>query len=530
MLDCGADPLKCLLLEVASCREVSDVLTRITDGLARIDAVALARIWLVSAGDICPSCPMRDECADRSSCLHLVASAGASRVDGTPWTDTGGAFRRIPLGVRKVGRIGATATAVDVEDVRADGQWIARPEWAEAEGIIGFGGQPLVHLGETLGVLAVFFRVPLDPDTLVWLRMLADHAAAAIATARAFEEIERLRYRLEQENRYLREEVNTIAAFGEIVGGSTALQKALAQIELVAPTDAGVLITGESGTGKELVARAVHERSKRSDAPLVKVNCASIPRDLFESEMFGHTEGAFTGAIRDRVGRFELADGGTLFLDEVGEIPVELQSKLLRVLQEGTYERVGDASTRTADVRIVAATNRDLRDEVAAGRFRQDLYYRLTVVPIEVPPLRDRLEDVPHLAAHFLDESAKRLGLPTPELRRRHVMELQRHDWPGNVRELRNVIERAVILSRGGPLRLDLGPASATSSRTTAAAGDDAVLTYNQLRDHERQNVVRALESADWRVSGPDGAAALLDIKPTTLSSRMKAMGVARPR
>src|SRR5438094_222791 len=236
----------------------------------------------------------------------------------------------------------------------------------------------------------------------------------------------------------------------------SALQKCLAQIATVAPTEANVIILGESGTGKELVARAIHDLSARKDRPLVRVNCASIPQELFESEFFGHVRGAFTGAIKDRVGRFELADDGTLFLDEVGEIPLELQSKLLRVLQEGQFERVGDESTRTVKVRLIAATNRDLLAEARAGRFRLDLYYRLSVFPIEVPSLRERLEDVGELAEHFIKQASRRLGVPRPRLTKIQAQELQSYDWPGNVRELQNVIERAVILAKGGKLQFDL--------------------------------------------------------------------------
>jgi transcriptional regulator with GAF, ATPase, and Fis domain len=243
-----------------------------------------------------------------------------------------------------------------------------------------------------------------------WLRMIADHAAAAIATARAFEQIETLQKGLELENEYLREEVTRAGAFGELIGQSPALEAVARQIDLVAPTDSGVLILGESGTGKELVAREIHRRSHRAGKPLIKVNCAAVPRELYESEFFGHARGAFTGALRDRAGRFELADNGTLLLDEVGEIPLELQAKLLRVLQEGELERVGEEHTRRVNVRLVTATNRDLRAEAEAGRCRQNLYYRLSVFPVELPPLRKRKEDIPLLAEHFLRLSARKLG------------------------------------------------------------------------------------------------------------------------
>jgi DNA-binding NtrC family response regulator len=244
--------------------------------------------------------------------------------------------------------------------------------------------------------------------------------------------------------------------FSEIVGKSAALRQVLQEVELVAPSDATVLILGETGAGKELIARAIHQSSRRSDKPFVRVNCSSIPKELFESEFFGHAKGAFTGAIRDRPGRFEAAKGGTLFLDEVGEIPLELQSKLLRVLQEKSYERIGEERTRQSDVRIVAATNRNLRDEVAAGCFREDFYYRLNVFPLTVPPLRDRNEDIPLLAAHFIDSSVKEFGCARPILTRLGIETLQKYTWPGNIRELHNVIERAVILAQGGPIAFDV--------------------------------------------------------------------------
>src|SRR5213078_1530320 len=323
-----------------------------------------------------------------------------------------------------------------------------------------------------LGVLALFARGAIGADCMSWLRMIADHAAAAIATARAFAEIEALRKRLELEKEYLREEVTRAGAFGELVGQSPALEAVARQIDLVAPTDAAVLVLGESGTGKELVAREVHRRSKRAARPLVKVNCAAVPRELYESEFFGHARGAFTGALRDRAGRFELADGGTLFLDEVGEIPLELQAKLLRVLQEGELERVGEERTRKVNVRLVAATNRDLRAEAEAGRFRQDLYYRLSVFPVEPPPLRKRSEDIPLLAEHFLTQSARKLGRPRPRLTLANVQELQRYHWPGNVRELQHVIERAVITADGPRLAIELpaGPARPSGTAATSSA------------------------------------------------------------
>ncbi|HEX5418747.1 MAG TPA: sigma-54 dependent transcriptional regulator, partial [Gammaproteobacteria bacterium] len=285
---------------------------------------------------------------------------------------------------------------------------------------------------------------------------------------------------------------------------------------------------------KELVAHVLHARSPRSNGPLVKVNCASIPHELFESEFFGHVKGAFTGAHRDRVGRFQLADGGTIFLDEVGEIPLELQSKLLRVLQESEYERVGDDRTHSVDVRVIAATNRDLEQAVEAGRFREDLYYRLSVFPIDVPPLRERADDVVQLASHFLERTCQEFGHPPLTLSRQQALLLKRYDWPGNIRELKNVIERAVILSRGKVLRLDLAMADilnavSPASERPAEGESEKVLTEAEMRRREKNNMQSALRLTNWRVSGPNGAAKLLGIKSTTFTDRMKKFGIARP-
>jgi transcriptional regulator with GAF, ATPase, and Fis domain len=321
--------------------------------------------------------------------------------------------------------------------------------------------------------------------------------------------------------------------FGRIIGESAALKQMLVRLEAVAQTSASVLILGESGVGKELVAHVIHARSPRSQGPLVKVNCASIPHELFESEFFGHVKGAFTGAHRDRVGRFQLADGGTIFLDEVGEIPLDLQSKLLRVLQESEYERVGDDRTHTVDVRVVAATNRDLEQAVADGRFREDLFYRLSVFPIEVPPLRARGDDVLQIASHFLERTCQEFGHRPLTFSKQQAALLKRYDWPGNVRELKNVIERAVILSRGKVLRLDLAMSDILNAPTTAAPETHEtkleLKTELEMRELERKNTQLALEMAQWRVSGPSGAAKLLGVKPTTLTDRIKKLKLRKP-
>jgi DNA-binding NtrC family response regulator len=355
---------------------------------------------------------------------------------------------------------------------------------------------------------------------------------------RAFEEIEVLKSQIEAHNTYLQEEVVEAKAFGDLVGQSSGLRNVVSQIDVVAPTEASVLILGETGTGKELVAHEIHRRSGRKDKPLVRVNCASIPRGLFESEFFGHVRGSFTGAVKDRAGRFETAEGGTIFLDEVGEIPLDIQNKLLRVLQEKRYERVGDDRTRRADVRIVAATNRDLKKAATAGKFREDLYYRLNVFPIQVLPLRERMDDIPLLAQHFVELSARELKCAKPRLTRAAVTQLQNYDWPGNVRELRNVVERAVILARGGALEFDLpmtGPTkpgvrqSSPADPAAAQATQPKFLTEAEIERFERDNLVAALDAANWKISGPESAAEFLGVKPTTLLSRMAKWGLKRP-
>jgi PAS domain S-box-containing protein len=339
-------------------------------------------------------------------------------------------------------------------------------------------------------------------------------------------EIEKLKGELELQNEYLQEEVLELQDFGDIIGKSPALQTILSQIEMVAPTDASSLITGESGTGKELIAHEIHSRSPRMKNTMVRVNCASIPRELYESEFFGHIKGAFTGAVRDRIGRFELASQGTLFLDEVGEIPLDLQSKLLRVLQEGTFERVGDEKTRKVDVRIIAASNRDLKVEVEQGNFREDLYYRLNVFPINVPPLRKRIEDIPLLAAYFLRLASKKFKKHEPRLTRANVLQLTNYDWPGNVRELQNIIERSVIISQKGKLKFDL-PKTQTERKLPLNLDwdkkqDQNILTFAEMRSLDQENILKALKKTGGKVFGNDGAAQLLDTPPTTLISRMK--------
>jgi transcriptional regulator with GAF, ATPase, and Fis domain len=463
----------------------------------------------------------------------LRASVGAPLSEAADWTRTDGSFHRIPLTPSnlKIAHIATTGESIRIARLADDHLWVRHPAWAQQEGLASFAGHALIFRGEPLGVLAVFRRTPADDDCFHWLRTMASAAAVAIANARAFEDNEALRRELELERDYLREEVESSGAFGEILGSSPALERVLHQVEMVAATDANVLVLGESGTGKELIARAIHQRSARFRKPLVKVNCGSIPRELFESEFFGHVRGSFTGAVRDRIGRFQLADGGTLFLDEVGEIPLELQAKLLRVLQEGEFERVGDEATRRVNVRVVAATNRNLRQEVEEGRFRLDLYYRLGVFPLEVPPLRDRREDIPALIAHFVRQATLRFHVAPPAVPAREMELAQHYDWPGNVRELQNAVERAVIVSHGGKLALDLPQNARRLTKVSERPAlpslqADVVIPEREWRERERANVLCALRQANFRISGKGGAAELLGVNAGTLASRLKALGI----
>lgn len=335
---------------------------------------------------------------------------------------------------------------------------------------------------------------------------------------------------LEVEVKQLHERLDEKFSFDHIIGHSMALKTVIDQVKLVAPSRATILIEGESGSGKELIAQAIHQVSPRTRAPFIAVHCAALSESLLESEIFGHEKGSFTGATERRVGRFESADGGTLFLDEVGEIPPDLQAKLLRVLQEGQFEKVGEDKTRSANVRVIAATNRDLEAEAKAGRFRLDLYYRLSVFPIELPPLRERREDIAPLAEHFVAQSAQRLGIAAPRLAPTHARELTAYDWPGNVRELQNVVERAVILARNGPLRFELGRngggVRAAEARGRGVAGTPVSLS--DLKHQERSLIEQALEQAKGKIYGDDGAAALLGLKPTTLASKIQKLGLRK--
>jgi formate hydrogenlyase transcriptional activator len=408
---------------------------------------------------------------------------------------------------------------------------------ALADGVRSFAIVPLVARARCIGTLAVAsVRVGAYSDAdVAFLQEVAGQVAVAIENMTAYEEIAGLKARLERENAYLQEEIHREHDFAQMVGTSEALLAVVHRVEKVAPTDSTVLITGETGTGKELIARAIHHASARRTRPLVKVNCSAISAGLVESEFFGHVKGAFTGALERRIGRFQLADGGTIFLDEVGELPVETQVKLLRVLQEQEFEPVGSSQTVSVDVRVIAATNRDLQSAVDEGRFRADLFYRLNVFPLEIPPLRRRRGDVPQLAMFFLAQYSKRFGKRVETISPQTMARLGAYDWPGNIRELQNVIERAVVLAPGPVLELDddvLRPAAGASGRpalpaAAVSAHPDAGLA-DTLVEVERTQIAAALQRSGGVIEGPRGAASLLKMHPNTLRSRMDRLGIRR--
>jgi formate hydrogenlyase transcriptional activator len=398
---------------------------------------------------------------------------------------------------------------------------------------------PLTNRGRTFGTLNLASRRMdvFSATDIELVQQVAAQIAIAVENALAFKEIDALKDKLAEEKLYLEEEIRSAFNFEEIVGDSPAIRRALAQVELVAPAGTTVLILGETGTGKEVIARAVHNLSPRKERTFVKVNCAAIPSGLLEAELFGHERGAFTGAINQKIGRFELADRGTLFLDEIGDIPLELQPKLLRVLQEQEFERLGSNRTQRVDVRVVAATNRDLSRLVADREFRSDLYYRLNVFPIQIPPLRDRPEDVPLLVRYFVQNFSRRLNKTVEYVPAEAMDALVNYAWPGNIRELENLIERAVLLSPGKELRVPLAELkSAALSSSSNVSADLSLLSPSNssasiatLEEAERQHILRALRQTEWRIAGPRGAAAILGMKRTTLQARMRKLGIRRP-
>jgi len=411
-----------------------------------------------------------------------------------------------------------------------------------ADGVETICCVPLITQGRTLGTLNLASRRAdaFPRQDVELLQQVSAQIAIAVENALAFKQIDALKDKLAEEKLYLEEEIRSEFNFEEIVGDSPALKRALAQLEVVAPAGTAVLITGETGTGKELIARAIHNLSPRRERTFVKINCAAIPGGLLESELFGHERGAFTGALTQKIGRFELADHGTLFLDEIADLPLDLQPKLLRVLQEQEFERLGSNRTQRVDVRIVAATNSDLSRLVAERIFRSDLFYRLNVFPIHIPALRERSEDVPHLVRYFVQKFSRRLNKAVAYIPAEAMEALSGYSWPGNIRELENFIERAVLLSPGKELRVpvsELKPVASLAESGADSSSSSASLTsltsspssISTLEDAERQHILRALRQTEWRIAGAKGAAVILGMKRTTLQARMRKLGIRRP-
>jgi len=492
-------------MALASKNTLRGILHRCAETMVRHFDAAFARIWTLKSG---------------ATELELEASAGMyTRLDGR--------FSRIPVGQLKIGLIARERKALLTNEVQNDPR-ISDHNWARAEKIQSFAGYPLVVEDRVVGVMGMFSRQALTESTLETLAFVADGIAQGIDRKRAEDALKLLKDQLHRENIALRDEVDRASMFDEIVGTSNPLKVVLSRIAKVSPTDSTVLITGETGTGKELIARAIHKKSQRSARAFVSVNCAAIPRDLIPSELFGHEKGAFTGAMQRRLGRFELADGGTIFLDEVGELLPDTQVALLRVLQERELERVGGGQPIHIDVRVIAATNRDLKAAVANGTFRQDLFYRLNVFPIEVPPLRERKDDVLLLVEYFVQRYATKAGKDIHSIDKKTLDLLQSYDWPGNIRELQNVIERSVILSSGDVFSVDELWLSKELFPPTSRAKASPLVTDQVEPLSERQIIEAALAATRGRVSGPSGAAAKLGIPPSTLETRIKALKISK--
>ena len=521
------DMLRGITRQMATSEDFETVLQSIVNAPVERGEAVLVRIFLLLEEQECAICRALIESgelkASNERLLHLVAEGG-----GPP--GSGMVFHRVPLDSKlPVAEIARGRQPFLIEDWRAIDQFAndqrIAPLW-NSIGVIGVAGYPLEVHGELLGAIGYLARRKITRDEFEVLGIFADQAAMAIKSAQLFAEIERYKTRLEIENEYLQDEIRVESGFDNIVGESDALRAVLRKVRQVASVETTVLLTGETGTGKELIARALHDGSPRKDRPLIKINCGAIPQGVVESELFGHEKGAFTGAIERRIGRFELADKGTLFMDEVGELPLDTQVKLLRVLQEQEFERVGSAKLMKVDVRLIAATNRDIETEVAEGRFRRDLFYRLNVFPIRVPPLRERPGDIPLLVQHFLAQFQRKMAKSLKSMDAKSMEQLQRYAWPGNIRELQNVIERACVLA-SGPV-VSLGETLRTTMSATPAGGSAAIPSpLLPLDESERAHIRRALSAANGRIHGPQGAAEMLGINPSTLRSRMQKLGIS---
>jgi formate hydrogenlyase transcriptional activator len=502
---------------VASHLDLDKLLKAISACLRSVVAHDFAGLALYDSG--CHQ--FRIHALDFAKNQDFIGPGGVFPVDGTP------------SGLAFVSRETVTIQRLDLSQFSAE---IMRH--VSAQGIKSGVCVPLISHGRVLGTMDVgsFREAAFAKEDAELLTQIGSQVAIAVANALAMRELELLRNKLAEEKLYLEEEIQTDHNFEQVIGGSATLRRVLDQVKTVAATDSTVLIRGETGTGKELIARAIHNLSARHERTLVKINCAAIPTGLLESELFGHEKGAFTGAIAQRIGRFELAHRGTLFLDEVGDIPLDLQPKLLRVLQEQEFERLGSSRTQRVDVRLVAATNCALESMVAGKQFRSDLYYRLNVFPITIPPLRERPEDIPLLVRFFAQKFARRMRKQIETIPAEASEALVRYSWPGNVRELENLVERAVILSQGAALQIPLGElksaadarfSASSPSKATESAGDK-LPDNDRLEAVERDHILHVLQEARWVVGGSSGAAARLGMKRTTLQARMRKLGISR--
>jgi formate hydrogenlyase transcriptional activator len=512
--------------------DMQSVLASITRDLVEQAGMTISVVWLYTTNAGCPECRQGRGVSldDTTLAMHTCA---AYSIEGVPTLPR----HALPRGYGLPGRMAVSRTPIHIEDAgtmlrryRNDrssvpqlgsdgGESNEDIDWILGMGINSAACFPLlVHNDKLVGAIGMLTRRVIAADEFGYLAVLAQQAAISIRDAQLFEENKQLRDRLMVENSYLQEEIKNEGGFAEVVGDHPSMRGLLRELRQVAASDSTVLLLGETGTGKELIARAVHQMSGRKDRPLIKLNCGAIAPGLIESELFGHERGAFTGALHRRVGRFELADRGTIFLDEIGELPLETQTRLLRVLQEQEFERVGGSTPIRVDVRVIAATNRNIEEEVKAGRFRSDLYYRLNVFPARVPPLRERPSDIPLLVRHFIAQYQRKLGKPLEGVSQDGMDRLQRYEWPGNIRELQNVVERACVLARGPVVQIPEELDSSSIARNPVRLA--------RLEDAERSHIQEALAVTGGTIHGPRGAAQLLGINPSTLRSRMEKLGL----
>jgi formate hydrogenlyase transcriptional activator len=509
---------------------LEQVLATIAQGLVELSGYARASVWLLLTDKECDRCREHPSAQGQHVRLHrFTLSPNTSRFEP--------AVHAIPISSVFIEKMTRDPRPILINQLSGWGDLIAEvtdgtviqpsiPQMIEAlteAGLKAGVAYPLFLHEQLMGFLLLWSRQEITEEESRFLDLFALQAASVIRSAQLYREVERLKEQLELENTYLEEAVREEGGFADIVGKSPALRGVLRLVQQVAPTDSTVLLVGETGTGKELIARAIHAGSRRVNHPMIKVNCGAISPTLVESELFGHEKGAFTGAVQRRIGRFELADHGTIFLDEVGELGPETQVKLLRVLQEREFERVGGERPIQVDVRVIAATHRDLQRDMAEGRFRADLYFRLNVVPIRVPPLRERIDDLPALAAHFVAHFARTLRKPLTGISRASLARLERYSWPGNIRELQNLIERACVLAPGSAV--DVPDPAASAPQTSQPANEEP----DTFQAFERQHLIRILDQTSWRIEGPGGAADRLGLRPSTLRSRLHRLGLRRP-